>query len=111
VELKYATGTFKWHFDNGESNAFFGTPEELDLMNEYVQILADNIQANEGLTITIEGHTSTQASPSFNLELSQKRANFVRTKILELLPGGEEKIWTQNRCRRLWINETNNFRR
>jgi outer membrane protein OmpA-like peptidoglycan-associated protein len=49
--------------------------ESYAVLDQVVKILKDN----PGVKLTIEGHTSTDGSPDFNMKLSQERAERVKT--------------------------------
>jgi RHS repeat-associated protein len=85
---QYYRGSWKWNFENDKSDMFSGTKQEIAQMNDDIEMMAIFLAVNPGLTLTIEGHTSTQADDDYNLKLSQARADYVRTKILEQLPNG-----------------------
>ena len=63
-----------------------GSNNELNEFNSSMKYYADLLKDNPGLTILIEGHTSTPGSVDYNQNLSQERAEFIKTKILENLP-------------------------
>lgn len=82
------TGEWNWTFPNDVSNQFSGTPNEIAEMNANIDFMASLITDNPGLTLTVEGHTSTPESDVYNLKLSQDRADYVRSQILSRLPNG-----------------------
>jgi RHS repeat-associated protein len=64
------------------------TNTDLNNFNEEMKNYAQLIIDNPGLILEIEGHTSTLGSEDYNMKLSKKRADFIRSKILENLPDG-----------------------
>ena len=71
--------------------------------------VAEVLKANSTMTVLIEGHTDSVGSNSVNLQLSQRRADAVRTYLIErqiepdrltAIGFGEEKPIDSNRTRR-----------
>ena len=53
-----------------ETNSDRIKPRSFDLLNEVAQALRDN----EGIQVSIEGHTDNKGSDNYNLDLSRRRA-------------------------------------
>ena len=64
------------HFEFDKANL---TPEGKKLVQQNIQIMKDN----PDLRIRIEGHTSASGSAKYNQNLSERRANAVRTYMIE----------------------------
>ncbi|GEM_PF-1802550 len=65
----------KIYFETGKAII---RPESFPVLDEIAQVLKDN----PGLRIRIEGHTDSVGPASYNLRLSQKRANAVRNYLI-----------------------------
>ena len=72
-KLVMLTGT---HFEFDKTNL---TPEGKELVQKNIQIMKDNAD----LRIRIEGHTSAAGSAKYNQDLSERRANAVRTYMVQ----------------------------
>jgi peptidoglycan-associated lipoprotein len=82
---------------------FFGT-NSVRLSKRNQSILANNVrwlEANAGVSITIEGHTDGSGPPEYNLELGQRRADAIQAFLVEagidasrikVVSYGEEKL-------------------
>ncbi|OGE85954.1 MAG: hypothetical protein A2Y39_07575 [Candidatus Delongbacteria bacterium GWF2_40_14] len=56
-------------------------PESFDTLNSLKRVFLDN----PGIVVQIEGHTDSQGSDSYNLDLSKRRANTVAEYIVRVL--------------------------
>jgi OmpA-OmpF porin, OOP family len=65
----------KVYFDSGKAII---KPRSFKLLNEVAQVL----KSNETMEILVEGHTDSRGSDSYNLRLSDSRANAVREYML-----------------------------
>lgn len=78
VEPETRTITVKLHVefetDKDVVRAIYG--DELDAV-------ANAMKAQEDITLVLEGHTDSRASESYNQDLSQRRANAVKAKVIE----------------------------
>jgi peptidoglycan-associated lipoprotein len=63
------------HFDFDMSSL---KPEAIRILDDAVS----KLQANPGLTVTIEGHTDSVGTAEYNLSLGERRANAVRDYLL-----------------------------
>lgn len=50
-------------------------------------LAADQVKAGKAKTVTVTGHTDSTGADDYNLTLSQRRADAVRTALVPLLPG------------------------
>jgi OOP family OmpA-OmpF porin len=64
------------HFEFDKANL---TPEGKELVQKNIQIMKDNTD----LRVRIEGHTSASGSAKYNQDLSERRANAVRTYMVQ----------------------------
>ena len=67
----------KIFFETGEATLL---PRSFNLLNQVAALLLENPQVK---TIRIEGHTDDRGEDDFNLDLSQRRAEAVRTYLLD----------------------------
>jgi RHS repeat-associated protein len=102
-ELRWS-GQWNWNFKNDSWGEFSGSEQEIAQMQSDIEWIATLIETNPGLVLTVEDHTSTQASAEYNLDLSQKRADFVRSEILKKLPKGGEGF--ENRIKAIGFGKT-----
>ncbi len=64
-------------FDTGKSTL---KPESMGPINEIYNLLTNN----PGLKFSVEGHTDSQGDDSFNMKLSQERAQAVMNRLIEM---------------------------
>lgn len=87
----------------------------LSQFEEIIQAHAGFLQANPGVTMTLEGHADERGSREYNLALSEQRANAVKKQLVVLGaspdqartvsygeerpadPGHDEQAWALNR--------------
>jgi RHS repeat-associated protein len=97
-------GNWNWNFENDSYNNLKGSPEEIAQMEKNLDYMATLILNNEGLVLTVAGHTSTQGDDNYNLKLSQNRADFIKSEILKRLPDGGSGY--ENRIKAIGYGET-----
>jgi len=80
IELKQTV-----YFDTNKARI---KPVSFPLLNEVAQAMADN----PTIKVEIQGHTDSQGSDSFNLKLSQRRAESVRTYLMQQGVDGDRMV-------------------
>lgn len=80
-----------------------------DLDDAEFRRMADALEENPGVTLTIEGHTDSDGSSEYNETLSQRRADRVKTALVEQYNAPENRITAigYGESRPVATNETN----
>lgn len=101
-----------FYFDTNSSNI---SAESFSALDAHAQNINSALLSNPNLVVILEGHTDERGSRSFNLSLSERRAEAVGRYLrirgvpssvirkvsfgeeLAAVPGNNEAAWTQNR--------------
>ncbi|WP_235296879.1 OmpA family protein [Portibacter marinus] len=75
-----------FYFPYGSNNSTYSATTEADLRK-----LVENAQSS-GKKIVVSGHTDSESSAAFNMQLGQRRAERVRSKILSMGISGDQVV-------------------